>query len=189
LTGGSMHGAMEVRDGAIADLQKSLDTLASSLITQVNQVHSAGFSLTGSTGAAFFTGTNAATIGVNTALRDNPALIQASGVSGAAGDNQVALALAQLGSKAQAGLANQTFGQHYGQTTAALGNAMVDVNQKLGDQQMVENWLTQQRDSISGVSLDEEMTELVKYQKAFEASARLVNTVDEMLDTVLSLKR
>ena len=49
--------------------------------------------------------------------------------------------------------------------------------------------LQRQRDSVSGVSIDEEMTDMVKYQKAFEASARLVTTVDEMLDTILNLKR
>jgi flagellar hook-associated protein 1 FlgK len=54
---------------------------------------------------------------------------------------------------------------------------------------MVETWLQQQRDAVSGVSLDEEMTNLTKYQKAFEASARLVTTIDQMLDTVLNMKR
>jgi len=49
--------------------------------------------------------------------------------------------------------------------------------------------LVRQRDSYSGVSLDEEMTDLIKYQKAFEASARLVSLVDEMLDVVISMKR
>ncbi len=48
--------------------------------------------------------------------------------------------------------------------------------------------LQTQRDSVSGVSLDEEMTNLTKYQQAYQASARLINTVDQLLDTVLSLK-
>ena len=49
--------------------------------------------------------------------------------------------------------------------------------------------LLRQRDSVSGVSLDEEMTDLIKFQRAFEASAKLITTIDEMLETVLSLKR
>jgi flagellar hook-associated protein 1 FlgK len=49
--------------------------------------------------------------------------------------------------------------------------------------------LLAQRDSVSGVSVDEEMTNMMKYQKAFEASARLVTTVSEMLDSVINLKR
>ena len=49
--------------------------------------------------------------------------------------------------------------------------------------------LRSQRDSVSGVSLDEEMTDLVKFQRAYQASARLITTVDTMLDTVVNLKR
>jgi flagellar hook-associated protein 1 FlgK len=49
--------------------------------------------------------------------------------------------------------------------------------------------LLRQRDSVSGVSLDEEMTDLIKFQRAFEASARLITTVDELLATVINLKR
>ena len=63
------------------------------------------------------------------------------------------------------------------------------VDSQLSDQQVVEKMLLRQRDSISGVSLDEEMTDLTKFQKAFAASARLITTVDEMLDSVVNLKR
>ena len=49
--------------------------------------------------------------------------------------------------------------------------------------------LLKQRDSYSGVSLDEEMTDLTRFQKAFSASAKLITTVDEMLDTVIGMKR
>jgi flagellar hook-associated protein 1 FlgK len=59
----------------------------------------------------------------------------------------------------------------------------------VSDQEAVAAMLTQQRAAVSGVSLDEEMTDLVKFQKAFAASARLINTVDEMLEIVMNLKR
>ena len=48
--------------------------------------------------------------------------------------------------------------------------------------------LLQRRDSVSGVSIDEEMTDLVRFQKAYQASARIITTVDQMLDTVLNMK-
>ncbi|HMJ90462.1 MAG TPA: flagellar basal body rod C-terminal domain-containing protein, partial [Candidatus Acidoferrum sp.] len=57
------------------------------------------------------------------------------------------------------------------------------------DQQVVEKMLLGHRESISGVSIDEEMSDLMKYQTAFEASARLISVVDEMLDTLVNLKR
>ena len=189
LTGGSIEGTIDARDGAVAGLRSNLDSLASLLITEVNAVHAAGFSLTGSTGAAFFTGNGSANIAVDSALAANPSLLQAAGVAGAAGDNQTALALARLASQGHVGLNGQTFSQRYAQTVAGLGQSLASVNTQLGDQQVVDAMLMGQRDSVSGVSLDEEMTHLTKYQQAFVASAKLIRTVEEMLDTVVNLKR
>ncbi len=113
--------------------------------------------------------------------------MQASGVNGSGGDNQVAVALAKLATTPQAALGNQTFSQNYSQAVAAMGQSLATVNSQLDDQQKVENLLTQQRDAVSGVSMDEEMTNLMKYQKAFQASAHLINIVNQMLETVLSI--
>jgi flagellar hook-associated protein 1 FlgK len=189
LTGGSMQGTIEARDGALKSLRDDLNGMAAQLITEVNTLHRAGFSLTGSTGADLFTGTNAGDIGVNAALVTDPTLLQAAGVNGAPGDNQVALALAQLANKAQAGLSNQTFSQRYAQTVAGFGQAIASVNSGLEDQSLVEAMLVRQRDAVSGVSLDEEMTDIMRFQKAYQASAKVISTVDEMLDTVLNMKR
>ena len=189
LTGGSIQGTMDARDGALQGLRSDLNDLAAMLITQVNAVHRPGFSLTGATGADLFSGTNAADLDVTSALAGDPALLQASGASGAVGDNQVALALAQLAHQPQANLSNQTLSQSYAQTVAGYGNSVAVVNGQISDQSVVEKMLQRQRDSVSGVSLDEEMTDLIKFQKAFEASAHLITTVDEMLTTILNLQR
>lgn len=187
LTGGSIQGTIEARDGAMQTLRDKLNTLAATLITEVNALHVSGFSLNGSSGAAFFTGTDASDIAVNSVLLSDPALLQAAGVPGAAGDNQVALALGQLANQTFAALGNQTFSEHYGQTVVALGQSLSSINGALEEQDVLERMLLQRRDSVSGVSLDEEMTDLVKFQKAFEASARLITTVDEMLETVINM--
>ncbi len=189
LSGGSIQGTIEARDGALGDLRKSIDTLAASLISEVNTIHAAGFGMSGSTGADFFNGADAGTIEVNAALLADPSKIQASGVSGATGDNQVILQLAQLGDKTIAALGHQTFSSSYGQTVASLGQSLSSINSQIDNQASVQDMLSRQRDSFSGVSLDEEMTDLIKFQKAFEASARLVSIVDEMLDVVVSMKR
>ena len=189
LTGGSIQGTIDVRDGAVASLRGDLNDLAGQLITQVNAIHETGYNLSGGTGADFFTGTNAGDIQVNASLITDPTQIQASGVAGAAGDNQVALQLAQLANAPQAALGTQTFGEKYGQVVADLGLSLSSTNGRLTDQQLVQNMLQNQRDSVSGVSVDEEMTDLIKYQKAFQASARLVTTIDDMMDEVMNLKR
>lgn len=188
LTGGSLQGTIDARDGTLATLQNSVNTLASTLITQVNTIHSAGFGLTGSTGAAFFSGTDATTIGVNQSLADNPSLIQASGSATASGDNSVALALAQLAAAAQGTLNNQTFGNSYNQTVTDLGGALHYANDQVTNQTAVAKMLSTQRSSVSGVNVDEEMTNLMTYQRAYAASAELVKTVDQMLQVLLSMK-
>lgn len=189
LSGGHMQGVIAVRDGALTDLRGQLDTLAGTLITEVNALHSGGFALNGATGAAFFTGTDAGSIQVNTALVDDPSRLQISGVNGNAGDNQVGLALALLAEKKIPALSNQSFSQSYNGTVAKLGQALASANLDAADQQVVSTMLLKQRDAVSGVSIDEEMSDLMKYQKAFQASAKLISTVDEMLETLINMKR
>jgi len=188
LTGGSIQGTIDARDGALATLQGSVNTLASTLINQVNAVHGSGYSLTGTTGANFFNGTDAATITVNASLANDPSLIQAAGTATATGDNSIALQLAQLGSTAQAGLNNETFSNSYDQTVAGLGNSLATANDQVTNQTAVSTMLQTQRGSISGVNIDEEMTNLMGFQRAYEASAQLVTTINTMMGDTLAMK-
>lgn len=189
LSGGSIQGTLEVRGGALATLRGDLDRLAGTLATEVNALHRNGFNLSGGTGADFFTGTTAAGLQVNAQLLSNPSLIQASGTAGAAGDNQTALALARLGNQSLASLGGQTLSEAYSQTVTSLGQTLANADTQVEDQQLVGNLLLGKRNATSGVSIDEEMADLVKYQKAFQASAKIVSIVDQMLDEVIGLKR
>jgi flagellar hook-associated protein 1 FlgK len=188
LTGGSIAGAIDTRDGALANLRTSLDTLASQLIGKVNSVYSAGYDLNGNTGTAFFTGTNAATIGVNANLANDSSQVQAAGAAGSAGDNTVALALAQLAQQTNGALGNQTFSGAYAQTVTDLGNSLANANDQVANHDSVSSMLAQQRDSVSGVSMEEELTNLMTYQKAYQASAQIISTVNLMLQTVIAMK-
>lgn len=187
LTGGSMQGTIDARDGALATMQSSINTLASTLITQVNSIYSAGYSSTGTTGANFFNGTDASTITVNPTLAGTPSLMQTSGSATASGDNTIALQLAQLGSTAQSALNGQTFGDNYDATVAALGDSLQTANNQVTAQASVSQMLQTQQSSTSGVSVDTEMTNLMTYQRAYEASAELVTTLNTMLGDTISM--
>jgi flagellar hook-associated protein 1 len=189
LSGGTIAGTIAARDNGLASLSTGINALASQLISQVNSVYQTGYDLNGHKGASFFSGANAGDISVTASLVNDPSTLQASGVAGAAGNNQVALALAQLANAPQAGLANQTFSQSYNHTATDLGSALATVNSQLSDQQTVQTMLQNQRSSVSGVSLDEEMTHMVSYEKAYQASAELVTTLDQMLTTVIGMKQ
>ena len=188
LTGGSIQGTINARDGELSTLQSSINTLASNLITQVNGINANGYSLGGTTGTAFFTGTGSSDIGVNSALANNPSLFQASGSASASGDNTIALQLANLATVSQSGLNNQTFGNAYSSDVAALGNALQTANTQVTNQTAVSNMLSTQQSSVSGVNIDQEMTNLMGFQRAYEAAAQLVNTVNQMMMTVNQMK-
>lgn len=186
-TGGSIQARIDVRDGEVQSLSNDINTLASTLITTVNAVHANGYGLNGTSKAPFFTGSDASDIGVNSALLNDPSLVQASGTSGATGDNQVALALAQLADTPQAALNNMTYSQSYTQTVANMGQALSNTNDQVNSQQAIQSMLTQQRESVSGVSIDEEVSNLTVYQRAYEANARVISVVDELLTTLIGL--
>jgi len=191
ITSGRVHGTMDSRDGAIQDL---INELAASLIDKVNAIHSGGLSLDGTTGRAFFLGSSAADIRVNQELLDDPAMLQAAGVPPAGGtfargDNRTALALSKLGNEAIPDLGGQTFGGAYNRGVGRLGEELSSVNQRLADQKVVADLLKGQRDSVTGVSIDEEMADLTRFQRGYQASAKIITTIDEMLETTLGLKR
>lgn len=189
VTSGRVHGTIDARDGGLKDLRSSINKLAKNLIDEVNAVHTAGFALDGTTGRAFFLGSSAADIRVNQDLLDNPNSLQVSGSAIARGDNRVAQALSQLGNRPIAALDGQTLGNDYNRIVGRLGEDLSSVNQQLADQKVVAELLKGQRDSVSGVSIDEEMADLTRFQRGYQASAKLINTIDELMDTTLSLKR
>jgi flagellar hook-associated protein 1 FlgK len=188
VSGGSIGGNITARDGGLAGLQTSLDTLASQLITQVNNIYSAGYDAGGGTGQDFFTGANAADIGVNSNLVADPSQFQGSSTPGAGGDTQIALSLANLATQNNPALGHQSLTQSYAQTVANLGNAIDTATDQLNTSQAISTTLTNQRSSESGVSIDQEMTDLMQFQKAYEASAQLVTTLNAMMETVINMK-
>lgn len=181
---GSIQGALAARDGAVADLREDLDRLARQLVTSVN----AAYNPTGATGD-FFTaaGTTAGTLRLASGLAAQT--LKASD-GGAAGDNTLALAVAQVGSQVFATTGGDefdgTFGGFLSHAVGRLGHALSSANARVDDQGNIEKLVRSQRDSVSGVSLDEEMADLLKYQRAFQASSRVFNTIDELLDLVVN---
>jgi len=186
LSGGAIQGALTARDGAIQTLRDNLNSLAGQLVTSVN----AAYNPTGTTGNFFnAAGTTAATIALASGV--TPSSLKASD-GGPAGDNMVALAVAGLASKkfSTAGtppdLVDGTFSGHFAKSVSDLGEALAGANARVDNQTSIEKIVRTQRDGVSGVSLDEEMADLMKFQRAFQASSRVFSVVDDLLDTVVN---
>jgi flagellar hook-associated protein 1 FlgK len=163
-----------------------LNQLAAALATKTNTQHALGTDLAGATGGAFFTvtaGNEAATIAVAPALLASPSLIAAS-LNGQAGNSGNALAIADLQGTAVIGGA--TIDTAYSQLVTQIGSDSQQAQQSLSNASSLVDALTNRRQSVSGVSLDEEMATLVRYQRGFQASARALSAMDEMIDQLVN---
>ncbi|MCC6382844.1 MAG: flagellar hook-associated protein FlgK [Dehalococcoidia bacterium] len=185
-TTGELRGVLDARDVALPGLSAKLDALAATLITSVNAVHATGFGLDNSTGLAFFTGTGAADIAVNAILAANPARIAAASSANAPGDGSHALLVADLQNALTMAAGSQTFDQYYGNTVSGLG-AEVNRAEGLADSgDLLVEHLDGLRQSVQGVNIDEEVTNLNAAQHAYQAAARVITSIDEMLDTLIN---
>lgn len=184
---GVLEGVISVRDGQLARVRDEVNEVAAAFIAEANAIHAAGFSVNGSSGAALFTGIDASDMSLNPDLLADSSLLQAAGVPGAPGNNEAILGLARLGNSAVAALGDKTFSEKHAQNIAALAQDVAGARIDLEDQQAMTRFVKAQRDSVSAVSLDEEMANLVMFQKAFQASAKLISMTDEMLATIIGM--
>lgn len=186
VTGGELRGVLDARDADLPALLAKLDALAEQLISSVNAVHQAGYALDGTTGLDFFTGTGAADIAVGAALIANPALIAAAANPNAPGDATVARAIADLQQARHAALNNQTFGEYYANTVTVLGADVNRANGLVKSSELLTDHLEALRQSVQGVNIDEEVTNMNAAQYAYQAAARVITTIDEMLDVLIN---
>ena len=179
LTGGSAKAQSEALTTTIPAYQASLDAVASKLASTVNGAHEAGFDLNGNAGGAFFTGTTAATITV--AITDPKAVAASATGSGTADlDGSVAGTLANMGTLA--GGADSL----YKTMVAGIGSDVQNTAQQSAVQTSVTASVNSLQASTSGVSYDDEVTNMLQFQRAYQASSRVLTTVDEMLDTLIN---
>lgn len=185
IKGGSVHGALTSRDGAIAAYQRGLDDLASNLVTEVNALYSDSGNDTN-----FFADTgdaaNFAAGGISLAAGLDSTSLRTSNTSTELGDNTLILAIAELGDKKIGSLGDRDMSSFYRSVVTTLGENVSKVESRLEDEQIVFKLLKEQQDSVSGVSIDEEMTDMMKYQRAFEATGKYIRAIDEMLDVIIN---
>lgn len=183
LTSGKLQGLITLRDTTIPGYQSQLNTIASTLISATNAQSALGYDVNGNPGTAFFTGTDATSIAVNPALISNPGLIAAS-ASGAVGDSGNALVIADMQRTPLIGAS--TIDTAYTQLVTQVGADVQQANNQVSTTTALVSALDNQRQSVSGVNLDEEMTNLITFQRGYQASARAMNAMDDMLDQLIN---
>ena len=192
LSGGELAGVLQVRDVDTVAMQNDLDEFAFNLANQINSVHSAGFGLDGQSGRAFFeVGTTvqgaAGTLRLSDDVAGQPnSLAAATSAVALPGDGGQAMLLAGVADAPVAGLNGLDPGEAYGRIVGRVGqrkqNAATDVATRDAMTAQVETM----RQSVSGVSLDEEMVAMTQYQRAFEAASRVFITADRLLEDLIN---
>lgn len=194
--------------GVYPKMLQDLDKLAAEFIETFNNIHSQGFTLETDTspstnGGAFFTGTSAKDISVSSLMTENS--IAASSSAGEEGNGSLAILLSNIKSLSFDGTAKtmkladgtdvtfnvgnldgaspQTF---YAGLIAQLGTDGQQANRMVSNATTIQLSVENNRSSVSSVSLDEEMTDMIKFQQAYNASARMITSIDEILDKIIN---
>jgi flagellar hook-associated protein 1 FlgK len=188
ITKGKLGALLEIRDEIIPRYMGELDALAQGIADEVNAIHQTGFDRYQNTGINFFEPvTKASYMQVNAEISGDINRIAAS--STVMGDGENALLLGGLGQQKVLNGGLSTFNDYYTSIVGQIGQEVADSNWSVEHQNNVMERLTNMRESVSGVSVDEEMIKLIKYQLGYNAAAKLCSVVEEMLDTLMSINR
>ena len=185
VSAGKTAGLLASLGSDLPSMSTQLDGVAVALRDAVNAVHSGGYTLSGATGLNFFSGTGAQDLVVVPASGADLAVANAPGVVD--GTNAQEIADLALDDKAAAALGGTPGPSSLVRSLAAdVGTKLQGLQRAADVQTTVVATADEAVNSDSGVSIDEEMTNLLMYQRSYQASARVISAVDEMLDTLIN---
>ena len=187
MTGGSLGGLIKVRDHDVREFQDKMNFLASEISNSVNDVHTQGFNTYNQTGVNLFDPISekdgAENMKVNALVMSDVGNIAAGLDPNAPGDNRVANLISDIQHEKKFVDGTTSLDEYYNGIVAEMGLRTEKANHQLETQQGVVTQLENLRESYSGVNIDQEVANMVEWQKQFDASARIIRTADEMLDT------
>lgn len=197
LEGGKVKGLIDIRDTIVPGLLDKNNEMAGALVESFNGLHRRGFGIGGfsqSQGRNFFEidgdlNQVAQNMKVSDVIMESTDAISVASTPLAPGDNVIANQLIQLKDMPMLGRRNVSFRDYYSDFVGDLGLQCIRARHQTEADGVLLKDLVARREAIAGVSLDEEATNLMKWQSCFTASSKVITTVDEMMDTILSLKR
>lgn len=186
---GTLAARIALRDQTIPQYSQALDQMAYDLARQVNAIHSVSYDQDGNTGTNFFVPIDGVANAASR-LQLNPDIVKdtrkiAVSSQSAGSDNQSAIAIGNLLNAADSsrGSVTDQYRALVFQIGSETANAQIDASQHQSMLTQLEN----RRASSSGVSIDEEATSILQFQRAYQASARVVSTVDQLLQVTLNM--
>ena len=184
---GEMKALIELRDETLPGHVDQLNILSRAIVEHVNAAHRSGYGYDGSTGINFFDPhlTDADKMALNTDIENDPGRIAAS-TSGEVGDGSNALAIADV-LKTNRIMNNNTatIEQFYSSMVGSVGMQVMEADDQFENYSLLVRQIENSRQSVQGVSLDEEITNMLKFQHAYEAAARVITVMDQALETLI----
>lgn len=197
-TGGEMAGILKFRDVYMQDFLMELNQWTADLINTVNSIHSQGYDLQGNTGIPFFvladgsatvTASQDPSLTITMNIKEGWQIAASSKVDDdgktIAGNGEIALKLAQLRNTPINGTEN-TIGGLYTAIISRLGVRALEGKSMVNNGEALVNHLKNMRESISGVNLDEEMADMIRFQNSYAAAARYMTAIDEVLELIIN---
>ena len=184
---GELGGLLEFHNIHISSYINSINETAVSLANEVNKVHVKGFNLTGLSGLNFFKDTisGAGDFSLSAEILSDSSLIATSSEPDVSGDSTSAQAIVEL--QYDEIINGKSVLDNYNTLIGDVGNRVQEATFVRQNQEKIVQQLQIQKSSITGVSLDEEMTQLIQFEQAYGAAAKMISTVDELMQTILSL--
>lgn len=199
ISGGELHGIMTFRDHEVQSLIEKLNDWTSNLINTINDIHEKGFDLNNDQGKPMFVIGTGKSDGIT--RDDDPSLsitvnlkepselaasaIQIDGKT-VVGNNDIALELAALRNKKVLNDNTVSIGDGYNSIISELGVRSQRAKVMVENEEVLVNHLSNLQAATSGVNLDEEMADLIKFQHAYAAAARVMTAMDENLDIIIN---
>jgi flagellar hook-associated protein 1 FlgK len=191
LNNGELFAIVDLYSNKIPGYQTQLENLTNVFVNKVNELHQTGYTLVqnggSQTGIPFFEGIINGKLQIDQRILDNPKNIAVSDTLNNDGNGNIANLIARLADTKFSELGNQSILETYTTFLNNFGLEKVISDNKIESNQLVIHQLEMQKASYSGVSIDEEMTNIIKYQRSYEAAAKLVRVVDEMMEALINM--
>src|SRR6056297_70681 len=186
---GKLGAEIEMYEKTIPELNKNLDKIAETLVEEVNAIHSQGYGLEDDTKRNFFDPnfTSASDIRVNSDILDNLNHIAASTVDGEAGNGELAASLADL--RNQPVLDGRKLVDSAVSLISSPGSMLNNLRSQMETREAEISMLNVQQEREAGVNIDEELSQMIKFQNAYQGAARVMSAAQQMYDTLISIVR
>lgn len=171
---------------AVSNYQAQLDTLVDEVRLQVNLLHATGVNLNGTTGIDFFSGSGGAgDLDLTDDIKDDLRNI-AAGTSGEPGDGSLAAAIAAVRDTTFTALGDRSPVEYYSDAISRLGQETAYYRSALHAQDAMLSQIEQQRQAVMGVNMDEELSNMLRYQRSYQAAARFLSVLDKTTEELIT---